>query len=56
MYKVVKVKNKFAIIENKTGHILKNSNSEKDLHNLFKLLKSGSGFSGNTPNFLIDNQ
>lgn len=54
MYKVIKTKNKFAIIENKTGYILKNSDNKKELRDLFILLNRGSGFVGNTPNFLID--
>lgn len=53
VYIVKKTKSKFVLVEIATGFVIK-TGSKKAIRSLYKSLKRGTGFKGETPKFFIN--
>lgn len=53
MYKVVKVGSEFSVVETATNQVIKILPSHEKAHILYRKLKGGHGFQGNTPPFFL---
>ena len=53
MYKVVKNGTDFSVVETATEQTIKTLDSHEKAHALYRKLKGGRGFQGNTPSFFL---
>lgn len=53
-YKVVETAGEFAVIENRTGHVIRKYSSHPEAKKMMKHLNLGGGFDGFSPNFLFN--
>lgn len=53
MYKVHKAEGKFSVIETGTDQVIDVFNDHEKAHKLYRALKRGAGFQGNTPPFFL---
>lgn len=53
MYKVTKVGSEFLVTEVLTDQTIKTLSSHEEAHTLYRKLKGGCGFQGNTPPFFL---
>jgi hypothetical protein len=53
MYKLLKQKNKFRVIEIESDNVIKEFDTHEEANELYQSLKSGHGFEGWTPAFIL---
>ncbi len=53
MYKLLKQKNKFRVIEIESDNLIKEFDTHEEANELYQSLKNGRGFEGWTPAFIL---